>query len=308
MNIADYFFSKGEDGHIDDVRTGNAIKTVLVLLATIILMSEVVFVTPEGYIDVITKFGKADRQVSPGLHFKWPFIEDVEGIEVRQRKNTEELTAATKNQLAITTKVSINWTVNKESAMDIFIKYGGLEQFEKRILDPKLRSVTKAALARFPADELIRNRNAAVGKILEGMRSTMESFPVVVNSPQIENVTFPEEYAKAVLDKEKAREAAEREKHNLARQQLEAQQKVNTANAERDAKKALADGEAYRLLTEAEAEARAIELINEQLEKSPRYVELIRARRWDGALPETLITEGSSGLLMHIGGDDRSKN
>ena len=46
--------------------------------------------------------------------------------------------------------MSINWTVEKASAMDLFIKYGGLEQFENRILDPKLRSAAKAALAQFP--------------------------------------------------------------------------------------------------------------------------------------------------------------
>ena len=160
------------------------------------------------------RFGKAISQVDPGIHLKIPFVDGIEKMEVRQRKNVEELAAATANQLPIQVAVSINWTVEKPSAMALFINYGGLEQFESRILDPKLRSAAKAALAQFPADQLIRNRQAAVAAIMEEMMRELEDFPLTVNSPQIENIALPPTYQQAVLEKERgARECRAGEAH-----------------------------------------------------------------------------------------------
>lgn len=256
-----------------------------------------IYTVEEGHIGVIKRWEKAVAQVGPGIHVKWPISDSVEYIEVRQRKNVEELAAATANQLKITAKVSINWTVNRDSAMQLFIDYGGLGQFETRILDPKLRSAAKAALSKFPADELIRNRQAAVAVVMENMTDALETFPVTVNSPQIENIVFPDTYMAAVLAKEQARENAEREKHNLERQRLEALQAVNSAEANAKSKRLGAEAEAYRVLTEATAEAQAIKLVTEQLITSPAYIDLMRVKRWDGKVPRTVLSDQASVLI-----------
>ena len=43
--------------------------------------------------------------------------------------------------------------------------------------------------------------------------------------------------------------------------------------------------------TEARAGAEAIRPVNEQLEHSPRYIELARAKRWNGVLPTTILSQ-----------------
>ena len=262
-----------------------------------LLLLTAVYTVPEGHVGVVKRWSKAVGQVGPGLHVKIPVADRIERIEVRQRKNVEELAAATKNQLPTTATVSVNWTVNRDSAMELFIHYGGLDQFESRILDPKLRSAAKAAISRFQADELIRNRQAAVAAIMDGMALELEGFPVTVNSPQIENLSLPPAYLQAVEEKERAREDAEKEKHRLEQQRLVAQQAVNSAEANAQAKRLEADAEAYRVLTEAQAEADAIRLINEQLGRSPLYVDLVRAKRWNGILPQTVLGEGVGAFL-----------
>ncbi len=276
---------------------GRAITPTIIGLVVLFLLLGSVYTVEEGHVGIVKRWSKAVDQVGPGLHVKIPIADSIERIEVRQRKNVEDLAAATKNQLPTTATVSINWTVNRNSAMDLFIHYGGLDQFETRILDPKLRSAAKAAIARFQADELIRNRQAAVAAIMEGMALELEGFPVTVNSPQIENLSLPNAYLQAVEEKEKAREDAEKEKHKLDQQRLIAQQAVNSAEANAEAKRLEADAEAYRVLTEAQAEADAIRLINEQLGRSPLYVDLVRAKRWDGVLPQTVLGEGVGAFL-----------
>ena len=283
----------------------------LVVLITILLSF---YTVPEGHIGVIKRFGKAVDQVGPGMHFKVPYVDGVEQIEVRQRKNVEQLAAATANQLPIGATVSINWTVNTGSAMELFIKYGGLDQFETRILDPKLRSAAKAAISHFPADKLIRNRQEVVATIMELMLKELSEFPITINSPQLENIHLPESYADAVRQKEIAREGAEREKHALEKQRLVAQQEVNTAIANAEARRIHADAkayqvitiatseanaEAYKVTTVAEAEAQAITQVSEALEGSPLYIELTKAKRWDGMVPKTILG-GDSGVLLSL--------
>lgn len=278
-----------------------------ILLATVAaaLVWTSVYTVNEGHVGIVKRFSKATAQVDPGLHVKIPFIDSVEEIEVRQRKTTENLFAATSNQLPVDATVSVNWTVDRSSAMDLFIQYGGLHQFESRILDPKLRSSAKAAISRFSASELIRNRQAAVNEIMEDMADALETFPVTVNSPQIENIGFPEPYLDAVQEKERARENAEREKHTLEQQRLIALQAVNSAEANAKAKRLEADAEAYRVITEAKAEADAIRLVNEQLTGSPLYVDLVRAKRWDGVLPQTVLGEGVGAFISMPPGHPR---
>ena len=263
----------------------------------LILVGFGVTIIDEGHVGIVKRWGKAVAQLDPGFHFIVPIADSIEKIEVRQRKNVEELRAATENQLPITASVSINWTVNRESAMALFIAYGGLDQFEARILDPKLRSAAKAALSKFPADRLIRNRQDAVAAIMSNMTAELESFPVTINSPQIENIELPPQYAEAVLEKERSRENAEREKHALERQRLIALQAVNSAEANARAKRIEAEAEAFRVATEAAAEAEAIRLVNQQLARSPRYIELTRAKRWNGVLPTTVLDDGATPLL-----------
>ena len=257
------------------------------------------YTVPEGHVGIEKRFGKAVAQTDPGLRFKLPIIVTVEEIEVRQKKNVEELAAVTQNQLPVTATVSVNWTVDKEAAMELFIQYGGLSQFENRVLDPKLRSASKAAIARYPADELIQKRSLVATEILEELQRVTANLPISINSPQIENISLPKAYLETIQIKEQAREEAKTEQHRLDKQKLIAQQEVQTADADRDATMARADGIAYKLLTEATAEAEAIRLVSEQLRKSPTYVDLVKAKAWNGTLPRTVLSEGT-GILFTV--------
>ncbi|ORE90689.1 hypothetical protein ATO13_22256 [Stappia sp. 22II-S9-Z10] len=259
---------------------------------------------PEGHVGIVTTFGKATGQLEPGLSVRVPLIQSVREIEVRERKTVEPLSAATKNQLPITVDVSANWSVNPASALELYRRYGDLAQFEERVFDPKLRQAAKAALSQYNADELIRNRTAALGAIMDGLSGLLEGYPITVTSPQIENIEMPKTYLDAVLAKEKAREEAAREQYNLERQKLEAQREVQTAEAQRDANKARADGQAYAVEVQAKAEAEAIRLkgdaeasavaaVQQAIAESPALVQYEKAKRWDGALPRTVVPNGA---------------
>ena len=275
--------------------------TIFAVLAVIVWT--VFYTIDEGHVGIVKRFGEATSQVNPGLHFKVPFADTVEELEIRTRKNAESLKASTFEQMPVQAEVSVNWTVIRPEAFELYKNYGGLDQFENRILDPRLRSAAKDALARFKAEEIVQNRGKVIQRIEETLLDTMSDFPVKLDSVQIENLVLPAKYLQSIETKQTEKNLAAAEKHRLERQKLEAQREVNTAEAKRDAEKARADGSAYAITVEAKAEAEAIRLkglaeaeaIKEKaaaIKTNQVLVDYIKAQQWDGKMPTTVMGSG----------------
>jgi regulator of protease activity HflC (stomatin/prohibitin superfamily) len=286
-------------------KSKGAVFIVLTLLLLLVVFSQAMYTVDEGHVGIIKRFGEATEQVSPGLHIKIPFVDRIEVLEIRTRKNVEKLNASTHEQMPVTAEVSINWTVRRDQAFELFKSYGGLDQFESRILDPKLRSAAKDALARYKAEEIIQNRSRVITQIEELLQEEMSAYPVKLDSAQLENLDLPAKYIQSIETKQTEKNLAAAEKHRLDRQELEAQREVNTANAKRDAAKATADGKAYSIRIEAIAEAQAIRVKGvaeaesikkkaDALSESRVLVEYVRAQQWDGQMPKTMMGEGQS--------------
>lgn len=292
---------------------GKGVVIAVVVIAAILMAAyQSMYTIDEGHVGIIKRFGEAKEQVNPGLHAKIPFVDVVEVLEIRTRKNVEKLNASTHEQMPVTAVVSINWTVKRDQAFDLFKRYGGLSQFETRILDPKLRSAAKDALARYKAEEIIQNRSRVIAQIEELLLDEMKEYPVKLDSAQLEDLGLPKKYIQSIETKQTEKNLAAAEQHRLERQKLEAQRAVNTANAKRDAAKATADGKAYAIKIEAVAEAQAIKLRGlaeaeaikkkaEALQDSHLLVEYVRAQQWNGQMPQTMMGEGQN-ILWNMAG------
>jgi len=289
-----------------DIDTTNITKNLTkgAVVTAILIGGWMAFYTiDEGHVGIVKRFGEATTQENPGLHTKIPFVDTIEELEIRTRKNAESLKASTFEQMPVTAEVSVNWTVIRSEAFELYKNYGGLDQFENRILDPRLRSATKDALARFKAEQIVQNRGQVIQKIEETLLNAMSDFPVKLDSVQIENLVLPQKYLQSIETKQTEKNLAAAEEHRLERQKLEAQREVNTAEAKRDAEKARADGSAYAITTEAKAEAEAIRLKGlaeaeaikekaEAIKTSKVLVEYVKAQQWDGKLPTTVMGSG----------------
>lgn len=272
-------------------------------IVVVALLWSALYTIDEGHVGIVKRFGEATTQVNPGLHYKIPLADTVNELEIRTRKNSEALKASTFEQMPVQVEVSVNWTVNRAEAFDLYKNYGGLDQFESRILDPRLRSAAKDALARFKAEQIIQSRGQVIQKIEETLEDTMNEFPVKLDSVQIENLILPAKYLQSIETKQTEKNLAAAEMHRLERQKLEAQREVNTAEAKRDAEKARADGSAYAIEIEAKAQAEAIlvkglaeaETIlkkSEAIKENKMLVEYIKAQQWNGQMPTTVMGSG----------------
>jgi len=296
---------------LDQVVSKVTRKGLLWLVAGIFLLIVIFnsyFIVVEGHVGVVKRFGEAMHQESPGLHWKIPIIETVESIEVRTRKNSEKMASSTAEQMPVTVEVSVNWTVNKDAALDLFVKYGGLLQFEKRILDPRFRSATKDTIPQFEAERLIQDRASAIQGIERRLIEEMAGFEVVVDNIQIENIVLPQKYIQSIEIKQTEKNLAAAEEHKLERQRLEALREVNTADARAQGIIKVAEAEAQKILLKGKAEAEAIEAKAKALKNNPLIVKLTEAQGWDGKLPQTILGTGSMPILDMRNGESMIKD
>ncbi|MFM1814427.1 MAG: hypothetical protein RLZ98_1122 [Pseudomonadota bacterium] len=246
-----------------------------------------------GHVGIVKRFGNVIDVNDPGLHLKVPYADTVEEMEVRERAFTMKLDAASQDPLELPIEVTVNWLVKRDKVKDLYIQFGSLDQFEKRIIQPRLSDAVKGITSAYNVNDLLRKRTEYRDRSQEAFGARMPD-DIQITGFSIVNIGFPPEYTKAIRDKQVAREQAETERFVLERQKLTTQQVTQTAIAQRDADKARADGRAYEIKVQGEAQADAIRIMGEALAKNPLVVEYKKVERWGGAFPTTFMG-GDSG-------------
>lgn len=233
-----------------------------------------------------TNWGQVDTSVSlgEGLHIVNPFSgDDVVPMEIRTQKVTALANSGTNDLQSVSAEVAVNIKLNPDRIQYIY-KEVGLD-YQGRIVTPAIQEAVKQVTAKFKAEQLITQRESVKSQIEESLRSNLAERGIVVEEVFITEFNFSEEFDKAIEAKVKAEQDALKAKNDLERIKFEAQQAEAKAIGEKQAAIAKAEGEAQKILIEAQSQAEAIRLINEQLEKSPEYIEYVKAQRWDGKLP-----------------------
>lgn len=294
----------------------------IVGVAVLILLGSTAYIVDEGNVAVITNWGKAVRQEGPdGLKLRNPISTGVKEFDTRERSITGTIAAATSNQLATTMDYSVNWQPVSSEILNIYVRYGPPNEFASNTIRPRLAQSLKATIGKFSGEEMIRKREEVAAAMLLEVRRVLETYPVLINSVQVENFTLPTRYMEAVIAKEEQRQLTQKEQLILEQQDITAQQNVQTANAERDAIKARADGEAYQIRVVAEARADATILAGEAearnklasyearaeglraqmsaLGDAAMVVEFNRNIAWNGTVPTTVLGT-SPDLLMQM--------
>jgi regulator of protease activity HflC (stomatin/prohibitin superfamily) len=241
-----------------------------------------------GHVGIVKRFGNVIDVVDPGLHFKLPYADTVEEMEVRERAFSMDLDAASQDPLELPIKVTVNWLVKRAQVKDLYVQFGSLDQFEKRIILPRLNDAVKGVTSRYIVNDLLRKRTEYRDLSKKTFEERMPD-DVQITGFSIVNIGFPPEYTKAIRDKQVAREQAETEKFVLDRQRLTSTQVTQSAEAQRDADKARADGRAYEIKVQGEAQADAIRIMGAALAQNPLVVEYKKVERWGGTFPATFM-------------------
>ncbi len=272
----------GFGNRFENATNGGWVKKIALLVGAVLLLTVLapVAIVPAGSRGVMTTFGSArDALYEPGLHFRWPFAQSMNLMNVQIQNGEGEGEAASKDLQTVHTKVAINYHLDPAFAVEAFKSVGpSTDILAQRIIIPATHESVKAVTALFTAEELITQRTVVRDQIASLLKQKMMRHGLVLDEFNIINFAFSRSFADAIENKVKAEQQKQQAERDLQRLQVEAQQKVVGAKAE--------------------AESLALQRMQITPELlSLRRIENERAAiaKWDGKLPN--VTSGATPFI-----------
>lgn len=281
-----------DEEHMITKVLGFAFLGVVVILGLVVFFGSW-FIINSGERGVMLTWGKAGPvSIGPGLHFKIPIEQDVVKFDVRTQKFGADASAdsfdsaASKDLQIVKAQIAVNYHVNPDNVAQLYSEVGA--NYEDTVITPAVHDAMKATTALYTAEELVTLREEVRDKIQGTLSEKLAQYHITVESVNIVKFDFSDQFNVAIENKVTAEQQKEKAVNDLERIKVEAEQKVATANGERDSAIAQAEGIAKTTQLTAEADAEKVRLINEQLQRTPQYIEYVKAQKWDGHLPISL--------------------
>lgn len=278
---------------------------VIAAIALFVLLTAwlAAFNTQAGTVDIVLRWGAPVRVTEAGLHFKIPYVESRHTVELRERAFTKTYESASRDPMELNVSVALNWAINKEHVIQMYNQFGHLDQFEQRIIAPRLPDAVKAVVSRFAVNELLTKRNELRDQAKAAALAVIPQQIMTITGFAVTNVEFPKAYTQQIAAVQVAREAANAQEQELRKQNFKAQEIFNSAKAQADATKAQADAEAYSIAIKGKAQLDIQQRQAEILKSNPLLIDWERAVRLvPGVLPNTFVGgDGSAALMFQLG-------
>ncbi|MBQ7875070.1 MAG: prohibitin family protein [Oscillospiraceae bacterium] len=300
----DGFFTKTENVSYTDengiIRTRTEkrlrigrIAFIAIPLAALVLFLSCIRVVPTGHTGIVTTFGKVEEaSLDSGPNFVLPW-QKVVNLDNRVQKVNIQTEAFSSDIQQVQISTTINYSINSQTAYTLY-KTVGKNYYENIILPRALENV-KAVFANYTAENLIANREALSGEIVEAMKEDMAYYGITVNDISIEDIDFTDAFTDAVEAKQVAAQeklTAQTKQEQLTMEQEEqAKRDVIAAQAELEVTKIQAESAYYAGEKEAEVNKKIAESL------TPELVQYYYVQRWDGKMPTTILGDDTNFML-----------
>ena len=287
-NMADINFSTNpKQGAKIKKGSGKIILAVVIIVLAIMVIFSCFTIVNEGFIGVKYRFGQiVEDNLTAGLNFKVPFIEEIEQVDIREQVySTIEDAYTSDTQTVQELKLKLNYSYDKSMLSDI-IREVGVDNVESKLLVQNVAKITKNEIGKVKAEELVQSRNEVQQRIEDELKPLLADKGIIVQSFAIENLSFDDAFESSIQAKVIAAQDALKMENKTKEKEEEAKQIVIAAQAEADSQKLTADAQAY-----------AIEVVQEKLENSPNYIEYLKITNWNGVLPQ-VMSDGINPFLV----------
>ena len=285
------------------MRKYGIIAVVVIVLSLIILPSLKCFKQVDaGFRGIKLVWGKvASDSLPEGLYFFNPISTNIVAMDTRLQRKTTKLETYTKDIQQANIYLTVNFYVDPTNAHNLYQRIG--LNYHNTLIEPAVLSATKDVVGKIEADKFINNREVVTQEIKEKLASSLEGSHVIIQSVAIEDIAFSSAFEAAIEAKQIATQEAIKSQNETVRIAEEAKQQVIKARAESDSKKAQSDADAYAIQVESKAkadairqmgiaEAEAIEKKSKALSQNAKLVELTKAEKWNGQLPQNMYSNG----------------
>lgn len=277
-------------------------KKIMIGAAVLCLLGSVSFLGFEqvnaGYRGIKLVWGKVVSESLPeGLYFYNPISSNIVTMDTRLQKRTTRLETYTKDIQQTTMDITVNFYIDPNNVHILYQRIG--KEYVSTLIAPALLSSVKDVVGKVEADKFINNRELVTEEIKQKLSAALNGTNVIVQSVSIEDIAFSAAFEAAIEAKQIATQEAIKSQNETVRVEEEGKQQVIKARAESDSKKAQSDADAYAIEVESKAKADAIrqmglaeaEAIREKskaLAQNAKLVELTKAEKWNGELPQNI--------------------
>lgn len=225
-------------------RTGSWQPAAIALLAIItglILTSTLVVINP-GQAGVLSILGKAqDNPLLEGIHIKPPLVSFVDIYDVTVQKFEVPAESSTKDLQDLRARFAINFRLDPTNIVEIRRKQGTLANVVAKIIAPQTQESFKIAAARRTVEEAITQRTKLKEDFDDALSSRLEKYGIIILDTSVVDLSFSEEFARAVEQKQIAEQSARRAVYVAQQAEQEAQAEINRAKGRAEAQRLLAE-------------------------------------------------------------------
>ena len=231
-----------------------------------------VFIEPQerGVVISALQQGIRPQALQPGLNWVVPYFENVVTYSISRQTYTmsiateegeipgdDSVEARTADGQVVRIDASIIFAIDPAEVTDVHIKWQ--DQYVNNLVRPQARGVIREAVSQFGVEEVYSVKRAELNDQLnQKMAVKLEEGGLLLVDFVLRNITFSDEYAQSVEQKQIAEQRAQEAAFVVEQRKQEAEQARQTAQGLADAAVLEAEGRAKSRVISAEAEAEAL--------------------------------------------------
>ncbi|MEJ7554948.1 MAG: prohibitin family protein [Aquificaceae bacterium] len=215
------------------------------VLFFLILAGNPLVIVPSGFVGVKRTLGKIDPvPLREGLHLRIPLLQTVEKIEIRTRaveftkEKQNPISSLSKDGLPVSMDVAILYRVDANKAPELIREYG--PDYEEKIIKQVVRTAVRDAIAEMESSVVYQERQKLQEKIKREVSEQLTRRYLILEDVLIRDIRLPESVVRAIEEKRKAYEEAQRMQFLLEKEKLEAERKKVEAQGIAEANRIIA--------------------------------------------------------------------
>ena len=278
-------------------KTRGTVTSIIIALITALLLNTVsaglVFLQPQErgvVISAIEADGYRKDILQPGLRWVIPYAENVKTYSISKSTYTmsiahlegdlqgdDSIAARTSDGQEVYIDASIIFSLDPAEVLNVHIIWQ--DRYLNGLIRPTVRGIIRDAVSLYKVNEVYSTQREQLKMQIEDeLIRSMESNGLILSDFVLRNITFTDEYAASIEQKQIAEQLAQQAEYIVEQRKQEAEQARQVAEGTRDAAILEADGRAQSQVIEAKAEAQALQLIADVLAQNPellnyRYIE-----------------------------------
>ena len=219
-----------------------------------------------------------DKPLLKGWHWVNPVTKDLYVRDTKIQKQTLLLTAASHDSQIVTTEVTLNYQILASDWPWLLEEVGDLNAITLKIVDPQIKETLKASTAMFEGENLIPERELVKTEVTDKLTKSLQKTRISVTEVSLTDFEFDKKYQDSIERKQVASQDVLTAENRLLEEEIFAE----------------------IVVVQSEAEATAIRNRADALSENPEVVSLMIAERWDGILPQTVLSGGAGSNPLEV--------